>query len=129
MWEKLNFPFVTEKSIARKIEALINKHDNYLMYHNECAQVKFAKMFDITKTDGIWLANEYKQFYELQMKSQGEVGYATSVQVKVHPSKVGTESASNSSTCNLPSLSKNVAPNLSISSETSDNDTNDCEYR
>ena len=128
LWKKLNFPIITETSIAWKIEALVNKYDNYLKYHNECAQVKFEKMFDVTKTDGIWLANEDKQFYEMQMKSKGEVGNATSVQVKVHPSKVGTGSTSNSRTCNRPSLSKNVASNLSSSSETSDNDTNDCNY-
>ena len=114
LWEKLNFPIITGKSIARKIEVLINKYDNYLKYHNECAQVKFAKMFDITKSVGIWLANEEKKFYEMQIKSQGEVGYATSVLVKVHPLKFGKGSVSNSSTCNLPSLSKYIASNLSV---------------
>jgi len=73
LWEKLNFPFLTEKSIVRKIEALINKYDKFLKYHNECAQVKFANVFDITKMDGTWLAKEDKQFYEMQIKSQGEV--------------------------------------------------------
>ena len=33
-------------------------------------------MFDITKTDGIWLATEDKRFYKMQIKSQGEVGYS-----------------------------------------------------
>ena len=125
--EKLNFPFLKEKSLVRKIETLTNKYDNFLKYHNECAQIKFAKVFDITKTDGIWLANEGRQFYEIQIKSQGEVGYVTTVQVRVHPSKVVTQNASSSSL-----LSKNVAStiasNISTFSETSDNATSDCDY-
>ena len=84
----------------------------FLKYHNKCAQLKFAKVFDITKTYGIWLENEGKNFYEMQIKSQGEVGYATTVHVKVHPSKVVTQNASNSNTCNLPSSSKNEVSSI-----------------
>ena len=83
-------------------------------------------MLDITKTDGIWLTNEDKQFYEIQIKSQGEVGYVTAEQVRVHSSKVVTQNAPSSS-----SLSKNVAStiasNILRSSETSDNATSDCD--
>ena len=57
----------------RKIEALTNI---FLKDHNECAQLIFAKVFDITKTGGTWLANEDKQFNnKMQIKLQGEVRY------------------------------------------------------
>ena len=77
-------------------------------------------MYDIYKyLVGIWLVNEDKQLYEIQIKSQG-------VKVRVHPSKVVTQNAPASS-----SLSKNVAStiasNISTSSETSDNSTSDCD--
>ena len=103
-----------------------------MKYQNECSQFKFDKVFDITKTGGIWLANEGKQFYKMRTKSQGEVDYATPVQVKVHPSKLVTQNASSSSTCNLPLSSKNVASsiasNILTSSETSEDNNNDCYY-
>ncbi len=61
LWMKFNFPIITDKSIVRKIEALINKHDNFLKRPiNECGQIKFSNVFDIVKTDGIWLATEDK---------------------------------------------------------------------
>ena len=73
------------------------------------------------------MGNEDKQFYEIQIKSTGEVGYVTTVQVRVHPSKVITQNAPSSSL-----LSKNVAStfasNISTSSETSNNATSDCDY-
>ena len=35
-----------------EIQTLINKYNNFLKYHNECAHIKNAKVFDITETDG-----------------------------------------------------------------------------
>ena len=39
--------------------------------------------------NGNWLSNEDKEFYILQVKTDGQAGYCTSKIVKVHPSKAG----------------------------------------
>ena len=44
-------------------------------------------MFDITNIKGIWLSQEDKQLYELQISSKTSVGYKTNRKVKLHPSK------------------------------------------
>ena len=44
-------------------------------------------MFDITNNIGIWLSQEDKQLYELQIGSKTSVGYKTNRKVKLRPSK------------------------------------------
>ena len=53
----------------------------------------------------------------MKYKSQGEVGYATTVQVRVHPSKFITKNAPSSSSLSK-TVASTIASNISTSSET-----------
>ena len=78
LWNKLNFPSISKKSVGRKIEKVIEKHDKYLKKpgkKEECSV--FGDLFDITDIKGIWLNLEDKKFYNIQLLSSGEVGHST----------------------------------------------------
>ena len=89
LWNKLNFPSISKKSVGRKIEKVIEKHDKYLKKpgkNEECSV--FGDLFDITNIKGMWLNLEDKIFYSIQLLSSGEVGRSTNTQVSLHPSKI-----------------------------------------
>ena len=82
LWNKLNFASISKKSVGRKIEKVIEKHDKYLKKpgkKEECSV--FGDLFDITNIKGIWLSLENKKFYNIQLLSSGEVGHSTNTQV------------------------------------------------
>lgn len=76
LWdEKLNFPRVSEQSVRTKVEKVLKTYD-------ECTKrQKFDTLnnvLDVTKQNGVWLSSEDKKLYELQLNSNGDVGYSTS---------------------------------------------------
>ncbi len=85
LWLKLNIPTVNTISIKRKVRKLISK------YQQEQKSKKkngiWNALFDITNEKGIWLSEEDKKFYKLQIETNGEVGFVTGKKVNVHPSK------------------------------------------
>ena len=88
LWEKrLNFPCVSEQVIRFKINVVLKTYDKCvrLNKYDELNQI-----FDVTKQNGQWLSSEDKMLYNIQIKSNGEVGYSTGkfANVKtIHPSK------------------------------------------
>nr|XP_047122955.1 zinc finger MYM-type protein 1-like [Hydra vulgaris] len=61
--------------------------------------------------------------------NEREVGYATTIQVKVYPYKVDKGNSSSNNACNLPSLNRNlyeITSNILEYPQTYDDDTNDC---
>lgn len=90
LWEKLNFPRQSERSIVRKVDIIINKFHNYQKKKSNEIDILFAKIFDITNVNGSWLSSEDKKFYEKQVASNGTVGYTTgklAQKSSIHPSK------------------------------------------
>ena len=88
LWLKLSLPKINERSITKKVEILIKKYHS-VQKSKQCFEEKWDYLFDITKVNGNWLRNEDKEFYILQVKTDGQAGYCTSKIVKVHPSKAG----------------------------------------
>ena len=88
LWkEQLNFPCLTEQSVKRKINDVIEKYESLRKKGN--ADLLQKEIFDITNQNGIWLSSEDKRFYEFQLQSKGEIGYATSKlagKKTIHPS-------------------------------------------
>ena len=48
---------------------------------------KFKNVFDITNVKGLWLSAEDRKLYEIQLSSDGKIGYASSNFVNLHPEK------------------------------------------
>ena len=97
LWMKLNFPAITEKSVKRKIETLISRHDNFIKHPNDKDELKFfSTIFDITNNSGKWLSLEDKTLYRKQVESEGRLGYTTTKLVPLHPAKITKASSSQS---------------------------------
>lgn len=88
LWkEQLNFPCLTEQSVKRKINDVIEKYESLRKKGN--ADLLQREIFDITNHNGIWLSSEDKKLYEIQLQSKGKIGYATSKlagKKTIHPS-------------------------------------------
>ena len=89
LWKKLNFPLVTDGRISTLVSKLIKEYE---LYRNHGRQYKssFLSLFDLTKVDGDWLCSEDKKLYNIQLNSQGRIGYTTSkfaAKETIHPSK------------------------------------------
>ena len=113
LWiRKLNFSVIKLKSIVRRVENLISKHDTFIKcYGQKDEKVTFAGIFEITCTNEEWLSREDKQLYEKQVLSGGKEGYTTSKCVPVHPCKTIKESSP--STISFPdSLAKPLVKQL-----------------
>ena len=68
LWQQFNFPILNNARIITKLKTLIKQYENFCK-HKSKSYVSFDALFDITKSDGIWLSNEDKQFYQQQIKS------------------------------------------------------------
>ena len=126
LWNKLNFQSISKKSVGRKIEKVIEKHDKYLKKpgkKEECSV--FGDLFDITNIKGIWLSLEDKKFYNIQLLSSGEVGHSTNTQVSLHPSKVrvcnAKDTTSTSKANNCPGSSSTVSEECGSDLDSQDN--------
>ena len=89
LWQKLNFPILSKDRILIKLKTLIKQYENFRK-HKSKSNVSFEALFDITKSDGMWLSNEDKKFYQQQIKSEGQIGYTTKKVANIntiHPSK------------------------------------------
>jgi len=98
LWNnKLNFPNVSDQRIIKKLENLMKTYDECVKRRNYDV---LNEIFDITKVNGLWLSNDDKQLYHLQIQSMGQVGYSTgklASNESIHPSKrrkILTESVS-----------------------------------
>ena len=85
LWLKLNIPTINTISIKRKVGKLISKYQQEQKSKNK--KERWDALFDITSEKGIWLSEEDKKFYKLQIESNGKVGFVTGKKVNVHPSK------------------------------------------
>lgn len=88
LWTKLSIPSITHKSAIRKVQNLVSHYQKVVVKCNKKNLDDFEVIFNITNEQGIWLSTEDRKFYELQVKSNGEVGYVTNQEAAVHPSKV-----------------------------------------
>jgi hypothetical protein len=90
LWNKLNFPILSPQAVLRKIERVINKFDTFLKKPTGSIESVFCVLFDVTKTDGVWLCHEDQRLYKSQIDTNGEIGYTTTKLASVnsiHPSK------------------------------------------
>ena len=90
LWNKLNFPILSPQAVLRKIERVIDKFDTFLKKPTGSIEGVFGVLFDVMKTDGVWLCHEDQQFYKTQIDTNGKVGYTTTKLASVnsiHPSK------------------------------------------
>lgn len=89
LWEKFSFPLLSKSAVTKKLEILLKKYDKQLRKHRNLKSVFSSSLFDITNTHGEWLAREDRQFYHLQLMSNGLSGRCTTIPEdnKIHPSK------------------------------------------
>ena len=90
LWNFLNFPVLSSRSVARKIETVLKKYDAYLKRPVGNIHEYFSSLFDVTNKTGQWLCAEDKKLYEIQIQSGGTTGYATAKiasKSTIHPSK------------------------------------------
>ena len=90
LWSNLNFPAVSLQRIEQKIQILVNLYVKYRKRQNPAFEKILSELFDITKGGGEWLNREDKELYELQVQSNGKVGYTTKRIAPIstiHPSK------------------------------------------
>ncbi|KAI0980510.1 hypothetical protein GJ496_010139 [Pomphorhynchus laevis] len=71
LWEKCNLPILSKCRIVIK----------------QCFD-PLKSIFDITNQSGTWLSSEDKQFYESQVESKGKLGYCSTREGSIHPSKL-----------------------------------------
>ncbi|ESO02929.1 hypothetical protein HELRODRAFT_174404 [Helobdella robusta] len=95
-WTQNLVHFEESKSTRSYIHKVYNKNVEVLIkkYHSvqkskQRFEEKWGYIFYITKVNGNWLSNEDKEFYLLQIKTDGQAGYCSSKIIKVHPSKAG----------------------------------------
>ena len=96
LWKTFSFPILTKQSIVAKVSKLVEENVKHRKRNNNEFAMELENVFDITKTNGQWLCKEDKQLYNLQVKSQGTIGYVSSKlvpQSAIHPSKRERKSA------------------------------------
>ena len=91
LWNKLNFPVISKQRVKDKVSKLINGYVHYCK--NKKKYVHFEQellvVFDITRIDGNWLCSEDKELHQIQVQSQGSIGYTTAKVAPlatIHPS-------------------------------------------
>ena len=90
LWEKMNFPFLSKQQVSAKVNKVIISFEMNRKRKNEEFAEKLTQLFDITKTKGNWLCREDKEFYRIQIESEGRTGYTTKKVAPLstmHPSK------------------------------------------
>ena len=60
---------------------ITEKEDNFKKNYNNCLRWlnydSLGNLFDVTNSDGIWLATVDKILYKFQKETKGSVGYST----------------------------------------------------
>jgi hypothetical protein len=90
LWNKFSFPTVSKPLILKKVKKIVAEYESNRRRKSSKFQNKMSTVFNITKTDGLWLSSEDKLFYKSQKESGGQVGYATGKPAplsSIHPSK------------------------------------------
>ena len=90
LWSKFSFPTVSNQVVTAKIKKLLDQHDRNRKRSNGAFQNQLSAIFDITKTEGLWLCREDKDLYLKQLETGGNVGYRTdkvAPSSSVHPSR------------------------------------------
>lgn len=89
LWgEVLNFPVLSEASIKKKLNHLINLNDTNKRRPSEKFSAILSQLFDVTKMDGAWKSSEDQELHNLQLRSGGKIGYSTLKEASlksVHP--------------------------------------------
>ncbi|KAI0985156.1 hypothetical protein GJ496_006849 [Pomphorhynchus laevis] len=69
-----------------------NKVNSTLKLYDQFVRKQYfdplKSIFDITNQSGTWLSSEDKQFYKSQVESKGKLGYCSSSEGSIHPSKL-----------------------------------------
>ena len=76
LWNKLNFPVVSNARITVLLKFLIQQKENSRK-HGKKSKMDFNNIFDVTKVGVEWLCKEDSQLYQLQVSSSGRIGYTT----------------------------------------------------
>ena len=91
LWQqKLNFSLISAREIFVKVIRLLNNFAMLQKRKYENFNEFLSRLFDVTFKSGTWLCTIDKQFYEIQLKSGGKVGYAKGNLASlssIHPSK------------------------------------------
>ena len=94
LWGKFSFPILTKQTIISKLNKFIQEYEKNRKRKKESYEIEIESIFDITKEDGEWLCQEDKELYNLQIKSQGKIGFVTcktAPKSSIHPSKIVDE--------------------------------------
>ena len=85
LWKKLNLPIQQSKStVERKIE---NALKNYEEHSRKPGTQDITNLFNVTDKKGEWLRQEDRDFFYLQMSTNGRAGNFTTIEGTqgVHP--------------------------------------------
>jgi hypothetical protein len=90
LWRAFSFPELSTQVVMDKIKKVLDLYESYRKRNDHKFDDELKKVFDITKSDGVWMCRQDKELYFLQLKSEGKVGYRTDKAApasSVHPSK------------------------------------------
>ena len=88
LWKNLTLPIQQGKStVERKIENVIKQYERH---SRRPGNYDFTKLFNVTEEKGEWLCQEDREFYKLQMSTEGKVGYCSRKEGNkaIHPRKM-----------------------------------------
>ena len=88
LWKNLTLPIQQGKStVERKIENVIKQYERH---SRRPGNYDFTKLFNVTDEKGEWLCQEDREFYKLQMSTEGKVGYCSRKEGNkaIHPRKM-----------------------------------------
>ena len=76
LWQKFDFLIINPQSVSRKIEKLIKRQEHE---RKRAGKFDFSLLFDVTDSNGTWLQKGDYEFYNMQTKRNGTVGYCTNI--------------------------------------------------
>ena len=88
LWKNLTLPIQQGKStVERKIENVIKQYERH---SRRPGNYDFTKLFNVTDEKGEWLCQKDRDFYKLQMSTEGKVGYCSRKEGNkaIHPRKM-----------------------------------------
>ena len=89
LWSRFSFPTITKQVIIAKIRTLLTQYDYNMRKKVERFQKDLITIFDITKSDGLWLCHEDKALYSKQIESSGIIRTSkVAPSSSIHPSKL-----------------------------------------
>ena len=76
-----------KSTVERKIENVIKQYERH---SRRLGNYDFTKLFNVTDEKGEWLCQEDREFYKLQMSTEGKVGYCSRKEGNkaIHPRKM-----------------------------------------